>query len=83
MIFDKFFCDFGLFSPKWINFDTCSPWLTAKNKGGLLWLIFDKNQSKISLKKNVKKIFFARFQQIFSPELKALARFCKNQLRHQ
>ena len=75
---------FLTFSPKWITFDTCSPWLTPKNKGGLLWLTFDKNQSKkIFLKKIVEKIFIVRFQQIFSPELKALARFCKNQLRHQ
>ena len=74
---------FWTFSPKWIPFDTCSPWLTPKNKGVLLWLTFDKNQSKKIFLKIVEKIYIFRFQQIFSPELKALARFCKNQLRHQ
>ena len=83
MIFDIFLW-FWTFSPKWITFDTCSRVLTPRNTEGLLWLTFDKNQSKkIFLKKIVEKIFIVRSQQIFSPELKALARFCKNQLRHQ
>ena len=81
--FWKIFLWFWTFSPKWITFDTCPPWLTPKNKGVLLWLTFDKNQSKNFFFKIVEKIFIVRFQQIFSPELKALARFCKNQLRHQ
>ena len=77
-----FFVILDFFS-KMYNFWHVSTWLTPKNKGGLLSLTFDKNQSKKVFKKNCQKFFFVRFQQIFSPELKTLARFCKNQLRHQ
>ena len=60
--FWQIFLWFLTFSPKWITFDTCSPWLTPKNKGGLLWLTFDKNQSKkFFFKKNCRKNLYCPF----------------------
>ena len=65
------------------NFWHASTWLTPKKRGVYYrWLLIKSSQKRF-FKKIVKKFFFVRFQQIFSPELKTLARFCKNQLRHQ
>ena len=74
---------FWTFSPKCITFDTCSHGWRQKIWGVYYrWLLIKTSQNRF-FKKIVKKFSFVRFQQIFSPELKTLARFCKNQLRHQ
>ena len=74
---------FWTFSPKCTTFETCSHGWRQKIRGVYYrWLLIKTSQKRF-FKKIVKKFFFVRFQQIFSPELKMLARFCKNQLRHQ
>ena len=79
--FWQIFLWFWIFSPKCITFDTCSHgWRQKIREVYYRCFLIKASQKRFFLKK-CQKILFCPFSA--DPELKALARFCKNQLRHQ